>query len=115
MKLNIFFKGIRFIAPILIALTLASCSASQHAGVMNKQRPLFTETNEQVWFEYWADQFDGHGGRVIAPAMEYPPVAHNAYTRALQEWNMKVKDAEMKTYLIYSGVGLGLAFLLLVI
>ncbi len=113
MKLNMFLKSVRFVAPILIASILASCSASQHAGVTDKQRPSLTETNEQVWFVYWQDQFDGLGGRVIAPAMEYPPVAKSAYARALQEWNMKEKDAEMRTYLLYSGVGLGLTLLLL--
>lgn len=110
-----FLKSVRFIAPILIASILASCSASQHAGVANKQRPLLTETNEQVWFEYWADQFDANRGKVIAPPLEYPLVAKSAYGRAAQDWQMKVNEAATQTYIAWVSGVLGVSILLYVI
>jgi hypothetical protein len=80
-----------------------------------KKRPLMTEKNENVWFEYWEDQFDARGGRVIAPSMQYPQVAHNAYGRALQEWNMKASDASTKTVLTIVGGILGFTLLIYLI
>jgi hypothetical protein len=105
-----------FLIPILIgSLLLMSCSASQHAGVSYKRRPALTETNETVWFEYWQDQFDANRGKVIAPPMDYPPVAKSAYDRAAQDWNLKAKEAENQTTIAWVAGSVGVTVLLLVL
>ena len=113
MKRSLFVKIVRFVSQVLIALTLLSCAASQHAGVANIQRPPLTENNENAWFTYWQDQLDAFEGRVLAPPLEYPAVAKSAYERAVQEWNMKVADAHTKTTLTWSAGGILLSVLLL--
>ena len=106
----------RFLAPMLIAsLLLMSCTASEHAGISYKHRPALTETNETIWFEYWQDQFDANRGKVIAPPMEYPPVAKSAYDRAAQDWNLKAKEAENQTTIAWVAGSVGVTVLLLVL
>lgn len=109
-------KLIRIVAPILIiSLLLMSCSASEHAGVSYKKRPALTETDEQVWLEYWQDQFDARRGKVITPPMEYPAVAHNAYQRAAQDWNLKEQEARTQTYIAWIAGSAGVLIILYII
>ncbi len=109
-------KFARIIVPILTAsILLASCSASEHAGISYKKRPAVTETNEEIWFEYWQDRLDALGGRVLAPSMKFPQVAHSAYERALQERKMKEADASSKTTIAIIGGVLGFIVLIYII
>jgi hypothetical protein len=115
MKHITFLKCARVLAPVLIASLLVSCTASQLAGVANIQRPPLTETNENTWFAYWEDQLDAFEGRVLAPALEYPPVAKSAYARAVQDWNMKAADAKTKTVLVWTAAGIAVPVILLLV
>jgi hypothetical protein len=116
MMYKIFNQTFLLLIPMLVAsLLLMSCSASEHASVSYKHRPPLTETNETTWFSYWEDQLDANRGRVISPPMEYPPVAHSAYERAVQDWNMKANEAQTKTYIAWTAAGIGATVLLYVL
>ena len=105
-----------FLVPLLVvSILIMSCSASEHAGVSYKRRPTLTEANETVWFEYWQDQLDANRGKVIAPPLEYPAVAKSAYERAVQDWNMKVNEAQTQTNIAWVVAGLGASVLLYVL
>lgn len=84
----------KYIASVLICSVAASCSASSHLGVTTIEMPAMDETRAQRWFLYYQDQFDGRGGIVETPSEQYPPAAHAAYQKALEEW--KTKEVEVK-------------------
>jgi len=115
MKAKLLLPSVRFGMTVLAAFLLVSCTASRHAGVASIQRPALTETDENTWFTYWQDQLDAFEGRVLAPPLEYPAVAKSAYQRAVQEWNMKVADAQTNTILVWTAGSLAASVILLLV
>lgn len=106
------FKFSIFFFCIVSAFVIASCAASQHAGITYVQKPLMTETNEGIWLSYWQDQFDAYSGNVIVPDASYPDAAKQAFQRSKLEWDGKAATAAANTNLILYGSGLGVVLIL---
>ena len=102
----------RIIVPLLVSAMLISCSASQHAGKLHKKRPPMNETNENVWYEYWQDQFDARKGKVIPPSSKFPEVARNAFILAHEDRKEKEQTASLNTIFTVMGSILAVAILI---
>lgn len=101
--IQMLFRHVKYVVlPIIVGLILQGCSASVHPGVTTVKKPAMNEQNEEVWFEYWQDQFDAKSGRVIAPPANHPEVSKSAYSRAKQEWTMLELEAKNKTTVAWS-------------
>ena len=96
----------RILVTLLVAASLTSCSASQHAGVANIQEPPLTDSDESHWFLYYQDQLDALSGNVLAPDSRYPNSARTGYGRAKDEWNKQADHARGRTMLVYISGGL---------
>lgn len=100
---------------LIALLFLGSCSASKHVGVTLVKEPSLREVSEEKWLIYWQDQFDANSGKVNPPSDEFPDVARRAYQKAKIEWDIRVTEARMNTWLVAGCVAAGLPLILVLL
>jgi len=103
----------RITVALVVTSLFISCTASQHAGLINVKEPPLSENDQSAWFLYYQDQFDALKGTVMPPGDQYPEPAHQGYKQAKDEWNKKVSQAKGRSALLYicGGIGFGVGVL----